>query len=144
MKKLYPVLIIALFLLAPVIRGKAQATDNWQPVTLNINGTNGFDGVKAYWELTTCNNIEVVMLDFVNNNNYAVRASWKNFVINNDDAKLPSSIVQDSVTIPANSSLKADCSGNNKALVLKLSDFAADKYNFKTFTTTGFDFVIVH
>jgi hypothetical protein len=143
MKKIYPVFIIGLMLMSGLL--KAQTAQNWQPVFLGSpDGTNSLNGVEAYYTFATCNNSELILVELINHNNYTVKASWKNFIINNDGQKMSSSAAQDSVTIQSNSQLIGDCKGNNPSLVYKLTDFGTDKLNYKEYAVSGFDFVIIH
>jgi hypothetical protein len=123
---------------------KGQTKDNWQLLGISIDGTNGFSGVQAYFKLATCNGVEEVQVKLVNNNNYAVRAGWRNFIYTNDGKQLSGRVAQDSVNIGPKSEVKADCGVNTPGLVLKLSDYDTDAANFKTFVTGDFDFVIIH
>jgi hypothetical protein len=134
--------LIGFILLAGFSKG--QSKDTWQLLGISIDGTNGFSGVQAYFKLTTCNGVEQVQVKLVNNNNYAVRAGWRNFIYTNDGKQLSGRVAQDSVNIAAKSEVKADCGVNTPGLVLKLSDFDTDAANFKTFVTGDFDFVIIH
>lgn len=136
-------IIMVVFLLSGGI-SNAQTIENWQPLTLNMNGTNDFSGVDAQYTLATCNNNEFILVQITNHNNYTVKAGWKDWVINTVNQKLQTSNVQDSVLIQPNSSLQGDCTGNNTQLLLKLIDFGILKEDFKAFMMTNFDFVIIH
>jgi hypothetical protein len=142
MKYQYYVFLIALILTGGLLH--AQVIEGWQPLTLNINGTNDFSGVDAQYTLTTCDHNEIILMELTNHNNYPVKACWKNVVINSYNDKLPTKSVQDSVTIQPNSSIQGDCKGNNMQLVMKLVDFGILKEDFKAFMITDFDFVIIH
>jgi hypothetical protein len=143
MKNLYPIFVVGMILVSFAV--KAQTTDSWQPVLVNpVNGTNSFNGVEAYYSFTACSNTEVVLLELINHNNYTVRAAWKNFIINNDGQKMPSTVAQDSVTIQPGGKLIGDCKGSSPSMVYKLTDFGTDKLNAKEYAPGNFDFVIVH
>src|ERR1700733_1441095 len=135
MKKQYYILLAAFIFFGSFL--KAQTTANWQPLTLNINGTNSFDGVESQYVLTSCNNNEFILLELTNHNAYAVKACWKNMVINTEDQKLPYNNTQDSVLIQPNSTVQGQCTGNTDKLVLKLTDFGILKEDFKAFYMNG-------
>jgi hypothetical protein len=142
MRQKFYLLLISCFLFCGFV--KAQTTENWQPLTLNINGTNSFDGVEAQYALTSCNNNEFILLQITNHNSYTVKACWKNMVINTEDQKLPYNNTQDSVMIQPNSTVQGQCTGNTGKLVLKLTDFGILKEDFKAFFMNGFDFATIH
>ncbi len=143
MKKLYFIFILALLPLSGIL--KAQITENWTPCSENpVDGTFGINGVRAYYQLSTCNNLETVLLKVENLNGYAVKVGWNDVVYTNDDKKLQLSGPQDSLTIAPNSSAIGECNNMNSKLAIKLNDFGTDKYNFLTFRVINFDFVPVH
>jgi hypothetical protein len=122
----------------------AQVTGEWQFAQLNnIDGTNAFNGVEGYFNLVTCNNNEYILLKLINHNTFTVKAAWSNFLISTDNEKLTSPVVQDSVTILPNQEIEGDCAVNDGKLVLKLTDFGTDKYNFQAYEPMNFDFRII-
>ena len=144
MKNLYLIFIFVLLFLSGIL--KAQTTENWEPCSENpVDGTFGINGVRAYYQLSTCNNVETILLKWENLNGYSIRVGWNDVVFTNEDKKLTlPSQHQDSLTIAPGSAAIGDCAGNYTRLVVKLSDFGTDKYNFQTFRVINFDFVIVH
>jgi hypothetical protein len=144
MKNLYSIFIFTLILLPGIL--SAQALGTWEPCSENpVDGTFGINGVRAYYQLNTCNNIETVLLKVENLNNYAVKVGWNDVAFTNEDKELTlARQQQDSLTVAANSSAVGDCAGKYTQLAIKLSDFGTDKYNFQTFRVINFDFVLVH
>jgi hypothetical protein len=121
----------------------AQKNGNWQPVMF-ISGTSSFNGVDAYCMPDTCNGIQSILLKFVNNNTYTIRAGWKDMLVTKANQQLTANLVQDSVTIGPNSNVSGNCAGNSGQLVLKLSDFGTDISNFNYLIVLDFNFVTVH
>jgi hypothetical protein len=121
----------------------AQTNTGWMPVWLGADGTNSFSGVEAYYQVTTCNNVEVVQLKLINHHTYAVKAGWKGMVLTNSDEKLYGNNQADSVLIAANAQVVGDCSGNTPSLTRNLTDFSTDVANLKTYLTTSFDFIVI-
>jgi hypothetical protein len=141
MKKNLLYLTFSLFLFSGI---KAQTTGNWNGILLSTDGTNGLNGVKAFYKVTTCNNNEVIELKFINTNNYTVKAGWKDIIVTKANNNLSGNDRQDSLTLAPHAEIAGDCSGNNAELTVKLSDFGTDVYDFKTFLASGFDFIVIH
>jgi hypothetical protein len=121
---------------------KAQTSGTWNPLWLS--STNMFKGVEGFYQLTTCNGKQMVLLKFVNHNNYAIKAGWKGTVITIDGQQHIEKATTDSLTVSANSQLAGDCSSNTALLVVNLKDFNFDLATFKAFKATDFDFKPLH
>src|ERR1017187_9742416 len=131
MKIHYPLFLVSFILLFSC--AKAQ-TENWQGLYLGSpDGTNSFNGVEAYYTISTCNNNDVILIRLTNHNAYAVKAGWQDFVMSKDNKKLDRATVQDSVTIQPQSVVAGECAGNSVQLVIKLTDFGILKEDFKEF-----------
>lgn len=144
MKKLFTLFFSILFFALVQDSFAQNSAPNWQPVWLSIDGTNSFHEVDAYYALTSCGGVETVLIKLVNHNNFSLKAEWKDMVLTLDDKQVFRSKEKNSILLKANSESAGDCSGNNIQLVVKYSDFAIDKKNFKTFITSEFDFSVIH
>ncbi len=143
MKINYSIFVLVFVLISGLSR--AQTNVNWQGLYLGSpDGTNALNGVEVYYTLATCNNNDVILLSMTNHNAYTVKAGWQDFVMSTTNSKLPSTTVQDSVTIPAKATLAGDCANNTIQLVLKLTDFGILKEDYKEFMVSKFDFIIIH
>ncbi len=143
MKIYYPLLLAAFVVMFSGL--KAQTTENWQGLYLGSpDGTNSFNGVEAYYTISTCNNNDVILIRLTNHNAYAVKAGWQDFVMSKDNKKLDRSTAQDSITIQPQTIVAGDCNGNSVQLVIKLTDFGILKEDFKEFIPAKFDFIIIH
>lgn len=118
---------------------KAQSNGNWNP--LWVSTTNRFKGVEGFYQLTTCNGAETVLLKFVNYNPYSVKAVWKDMVVTKTNQQLSGNLPQQSVTIGSNSEVKGDCTSNTIQLVRKLSDFGVTGTNFQALIANNFDVI---
>jgi len=118
---------------------KAQTNNEWQPVLISSDGTNEFKGVVATYSLATCNSKEIVLVKLVNNNNYALKAQWRNLVQTEDGRDLFGTGEPLLIALAPNSQTSGDCSGNNFQLIIKLSDFSIKSANFKTFIAANFE-----
>jgi hypothetical protein len=141
MKKLY--LLSFLFLLCFQV-GRAQQAGEWTPCSENpIDGTFGINGVRAYYQLSACNNVETIFIKIENLNNYPVKVGWRDLVFTNDDKQLSLGSKQDSVVVAPKGESVGTCGGKYLQLAVNLSDFGTDKLNFMTFRVTNFDFVLM-
>jgi hypothetical protein len=141
MKKILLYLSFSLFALNGI---NAQTAEKWHGILLSTDGSNTLNGVKAYYQLTTCDNIEYLFIKLINNNTYTVRAGWKDLIVTKENNRLSGNNAQDSLTIAPHAEIAGDCSGSNPQLVIKLSDFETDALEFKTFLLSRFDFIIIH
>ncbi len=103
-----------------------------------------FKGVEGFYQFSSCNGTDMVLIKFVNHNNYSIKSNWKALVITKDDQQHSGKNAQDSLVLAPNSELAGDCAGSKAQLSIKLSDFATNEGNFKAFMASGFDFVIIH
>src|SRR6266498_1174437 len=55
---------------------KAQQAVTWKNAILRSDGQSQLEGVQSFCQKTTCNGEDVVLIKFVNNNNYKVRVEW--------------------------------------------------------------------
>jgi hypothetical protein len=143
MKNQYRILVLAFLFFGGFL--KAQTPDNWQSMGVNLHdGTNRFNGVEGFCQLTVCNGLETVLIKFVNLNTYTVKVGWKDQILTKDEQRLSGNDPQDSVTIAPGGQVVGDCSGGNPHLALKLGDFGTDAANFENVINPVFDFVIIH
>jgi hypothetical protein len=154
MKKLFAFLFIPILAPSAFTQNKAAsqpattvpgAEVAWQPAMLNtMDGTNSFDGVEAYYALTTCTGTEMVLVKIVNHNTYTIKAEWRDLILTQADKQLFRSNQKNFVVLAPKSLASGSCSGNAVQLTLRLSDFGTDAKNFKIFGTSEFDFNAVH
>jgi len=136
-KKISLIFSLVIFILTQSV--KAQINNEWQPVLISSDGTNEFKGVVATYSLANCNSKEIVLVRFVNNNNYALKAQWRNLVQTEDGRDLFGTGEPLLIALAPGSETKGDCSGNNFQLIIKLSDFSVTNANFKTFIAANFE-----
>lgn len=136
------VLILAALLFFSPKKCEAQSNGNWQPLWLSTS--NNFKGIEGYYQVSTCNGSDVVLIKLVNQNNYAVRAGWKDNAIDKNSKFIPSNAIQDSLTLAPNSETVGSCAGNTQNLVVKISSFGITAADFHGLWATNFDYIIVH
>ena len=83
-----------------------------------------FKGVEGFYQLTTCNGTQMIALKFVNHNTYDIKAGWKNIAITQDGQRHLGGNAQDSLAIPASTTLEGSCS--NAKLLIKFSSLEVD------------------
>jgi hypothetical protein len=128
--------------LCSTVKSKAQNNGSWQPLWLSTS--NNFKGIEGYYQVSTCNGSDVVLIKLVNQNNYAVRAGWKDNAIDKNSKFIPSNAIQDSLTLAPNSETVGSCAGNTQNLVVKISSFGITAADFHGLWATNFDYIIVH
>lgn len=131
--------ISAMMLFFGVINGQTTSNNEWHPVLISMDGTNGYLGVEASYSLSKCNSNDVVLLKLVNTNNYAVKAQWVNVVVTKDGKELYGNNKLVSVKLPASSEKAGDCDSKIVELTIKLSDFGVQTNNFDTFVGSNFN-----
>ncbi len=139
MKKKLKTLVFMLLL--PGFSVFAQPDTGWKPIGLTINGRNMQQGVEAFYQLTKCNNENVVFIKLVNHNSYKVISEWNDAVFSKQ-LTWHSNKKEDkrkSVVIDGNSMVLGDCSGKSlKELMVRVGDFIDNIDNFTLFKAESF------
>ena len=130
------ILITALFFLSGTFKG--QSNNNWIPVLISTDGTNGNAGVEASYMLAKCNASDVVFIKLTNNNQYPVTAQWIDLVQTKDGKEHFGNSKVVSIKLGAKSETTGDCTGNTAQLIITLSDFGVDVKNFETVVGSNF------
>lgn len=135
------IFLFALMLFASAT--KAQNNVEWQPVLISMDGTNGFQGVDAYYSVSNCVSGDVVFLKLVNNNTYSVKAEWINAIQTKDGKELFGSQVLNKISIAPKSEVKGDCQAQGNTLTLKvnLADYGTKTSNFSTIVGSNFNVI---
>ena len=118
---------------------KTQTTNNWQLAAIGMDGTNGYKGVDVYYQLTTCNSAEVIVLKIINTNAYAVKAQWINAIATNDNKDLYGKSKLVSYKLPSKGEAKGDCNDKTGILSFKLSDYGIKASDLRIFVGSNFD-----
>lgn len=116
----------------------AQTNQNWQPVLISMDGTNGYKGVEMYYAIEKCNADDVLHLKIVNTNNFALKAHWINVIVDNSEKEHYGKTELITVKIDANKELIGTCKKSDP-LLLKLNDFGVKSIDFKTLVGSNFD-----
>src|SRR5271165_2270451 len=74
-------LVVGLFL---ALSAFSQDASGWSGIGLRIDGGNVAYGVYAYYQLSTYNGSDVVLMKFVNSNSYPVIVEWYPEVFTNE------------------------------------------------------------
>ncbi len=114
----------------------AAVANPWQDAVLRADGLTEVEGVEAYSMRTTCGNQDVVLIKFVNKNNYKVRVEWK------DAIKTPSGWVYSNVQTPKSLYLEpgntvvGQCNGLDK-LKVGVNTVINNPQDFGPFSVSG-------
>jgi hypothetical protein len=133
--------VLSFFLLFSISSVFAQSNSNWNPIGLTLDGRNTQNGVEAFYQLSKCNNEDVVFIKFINNNAKAVVVEWNDAIINKELKWVSNQKGNNkkTLTIGANKVIFGDCSSKNQPeLIVKVHDFINNVADFKLFKTTSF------
>lgn len=120
-------------------QSKAQQNNSWLPALNNVDGTNVFDGVEAFYSFESCGNESYIVIKFINNNNFSVKAIWNHeFVLIDSQSSIIEKDKSELQIAPA-SSISGSCNEDLKNLKVKLSDYNINKKNLKTFVANSFE-----
>lgn len=137
MKHHFITIIIFVCLLG--FQSKAQQNNSWLPALNNVDGTNVFDGVEAFYSFESCGNESYIVIKFINNNNFSVKAIWNHeFVLIDSQSSIIEKDKSELQIAPA-SSISGSCNEDLKNLKVKLSDYNINKKNLKTFVANSFE-----
>ncbi len=115
------------------------ANPDWQPIYLLVNGGNTMDGIEASFQLSKCNQEDVVYVKYVNHNTYPVKVEWFDAVFTQELKWINEERVaaKKSITLSANEEAKGEClKSANAKLVVKIKDFIKDKKDFKRYSAS--------
>jgi hypothetical protein len=149
MKKIYSVILLCALIFSFHNKALAQASSDWAFIGLTVSGINISEGVEAFYQASTCNGKDVIYLKFINHNKYAVKLEWADAVFTQDLKWFYRDNTADkkSITIPANSEVKGECTNSSAVtsgkannfhaeLSVEMKDFIADKANFKRYSAS--------
>lgn len=137
MKHHFITIIIFVCLLG--FQSKAQQNNSWLPALNNVDGTNVFDGVEAFYSFESCGNESYIVIKFINNNSFSVKAIWNHeFVLIDSQSSIIEKDKSELQIAPA-SSISGSCNEDLKNLKVKLSDYNINKKNLKTFVANSFE-----
>lgn len=135
-KKLQLLSLVLVMIVSSNLRMDAQTTD-WQPIYLTAGGGNLMYGLEASFKSTSCNESDVIYVQFINHNAYPVKLEWFDAVFTQELIWIKKDQVNDkrSLTVPANSKLEGNCSNNtHPELSIKVKNFVPDLKAFKRYS----------
>ena len=132
MKKLTHIIILLLATMA--MRGQQAVT--WQNAILRADGQNQLEGVQSFCQKTICNGEEVVLVKFVNNNNYKVRVEWIDAIWVKGVWYYPQNATKKVLVLDANSNTAGTCGGEEK-LKVRITNIISNPQDFGHYTVSG-------
>ncbi|MBI4931626.1 MAG: hypothetical protein HY841_12725 [Bacteroidetes bacterium] len=113
---------------------------SWNPIGLDVAGHNTIKGIEAFYQLNNCKGENVVFVQLINHNNYAVTVEWYPAVFTKELKWIKKENPSDkiSVTLNANAELAGDCSGAYQATALHLKDFSVNAADFNRYGVSNF------
>ncbi len=137
MKKL--TLILALAIAALNFKGQQSAVSNrdpWQSAVLRADGLLDVEGVEAYSMRTTCGTNEVVLIKFVNKNNYRVRVEWKDAIKTAGGWIYSKTAAPKTLYLEPGNTVLGDCGGLEK-LKVSVGSIIDNPQDFGYFSVSG-------
>ena len=116
------------------------AQSNWSPIGLDVAGHNKVNGIEASYQLNNCNGEDVVFVQLINHNKYAVTVEWYPAVFTKESKWIRKENLSDkkSIALNPNAELAGDCSGTNQMMMIHLKDFSITADNFFRYGTSNF------
>ena len=101
----------------------SQENNNWEGVKLKASGLNEISGIEAFYKISECEGKKVVIIKFVNTNNFSAELSWfdavftdeKQWIIHDQGEKKK-------ISIQATQTIQGKCNGN-KILIVPVNNF---------------------
>jgi hypothetical protein len=138
-RKITNLSLLLVLIVSSNLRMDAQTAD-WQKIYLTAGGGNLMDGLEASFKSTSCNESNVIYVQFINHNAYPVKLEWFDAVFTQELIWIKKDEVNDkrSLTVPANSKLEGNCSNNfHPELSVNVKNFVSDKKSFKRYSTNN-------
>jgi len=130
--------ILSFILFFSVLSVSAQSNSSWSPIGLTVNGKNMQNNVEASYQLSKCNNEDVVYIKLFNYNTDAVIVEWNDAIFTKELKWVKENKIK-SLTIGGNEVIFGECSNTSKSeLVVKVSEFIKNIDDFNKFGTTSF------
>lgn len=120
----------------------SPAQNSWEPVKLDVAGHNIVNNVEASFQKTTCNNEEVIIVKFVNRNNYPVTIKWYDAILTQAGSwvKKDDSTAKKVLAIAGGREVKGGCSPDSESVcVIKLSDYLSKLTEYKLYAIYRFE-----
>ncbi len=111
--------LILSFVLLTSYSTSAQTTPQEFPIGLTVSGSNKAQGVEASYSLGKCGVNDVVFIIFNNTNVYPITIDWYDGVFTTDLKwiKKEDALDKKTIQVPANSSVRGNCTNNNLTTV---------------------------
>ena len=138
-------LLIFLAVLTHCQLSLAQSTYNWEPIGLTVSGNNIQQGVEAFYSISECNEEYVVIIKFINHNDYDVVLKWEDEIFSQDREWVHNSHENTlrSITLQSKSTIFGDCINPNDVLMLRIKDFVAEFNDFYKYRTKSLNITIL-
>lgn len=135
----YTILPLLIFISISSVSG--QSNSEWKGIGLTVSGMNNFGGVEAFYQYVNCDKQDVVLIKFINHNNYSVEIEW-NDALFTKELKWVSNRKKDfrkTIILEINETKAGNCSeGGSTQLVVPVHDFIKKPDNFKLFGVKSF------
>ncbi len=114
----------------------AVAGNTWQSAILRADGLMEVEGVEAYSIRTNCGSEDVVLVKFVNKNNYKVRVEWVDAIKTESGWIYSKSQTAKSLYLEPGATLVGECKGLEK-LKVNINSILSDPQSFGHYSVSG-------
>jgi hypothetical protein len=138
--------ILSFLILFSISSVFAQSNSEWKPIGLDVSGKNIQNGVEASYQLSKCNNENLVLIKFINHNTFSVSIEWNDavFTKNAQWYRNQKADIRKSITISGNEVIFGDCSVNSrKELVINVLDFINEINDFQLYRAISFKVISI-
>lgn len=119
----------------------AQKSPVWHPIGLTVSGKNIQNGVEAFYRVSKSKNKDIILIKFVNLNNYAVNLEWNDAVYTKEQQwkRNEKADVRKCLTLNNNEIVSGNISDNSpKELIVKVDDFITNINDFNLYKLDAF------
>lgn len=135
------IFIFCILIFCALLNVSAQTKPQEFPIGLTVSGSNKAAGVEASYTLGKCGINDVVYVIFNNTNTYPVTITWHDGVFTTNLKWIKKEDATKTITIPANTIIKGDCSQGNVSTVA-LSTFGIKPKQLKRYGALNFTVTI--
>jgi hypothetical protein len=109
-------------------------SQSWSDALIRADGKKNLDGVEALYSKTTCNGEDVLLIKFINHNNYDVKLMWINAAYSKGEWIY--AIEQSKFEITSDTEISGSCDSNNM-LFVKIKSILSNPQDFEHFSVSG-------
>lgn len=133
-------ILVLCFAVSSVI---AQNTAEWEPVKLNVAGSNSVKGVAAVFQKVSCDGESYVLVKFTNNNPHSVTIKWYDALLTQQEAWIKKDdLPKKELAIGPGKNAIGECgAGKDNLCTIKLKDYLPQTSDYKSYAIYHFEVI---